>query len=92
MADQAISVLETVEPIQFGPEDDGRLVSAREFATAHHAEPWRYERHGGRLQVMSPDSWEHASVSEPWRDRLGAYALARPDLVRRVISQAWGPG
>ena len=78
-----------IDPPSFGPPDEGRIVSSAEFAAATFAEPWVYERVVGRLVVMSPDSWEHVSISEPWRDRLGAYALVRPDLVRRVVSQAW---
>ena len=38
---------------------------------------------------MSPDGWDHVGISEPWRDQLGAYRLARPDLIRLVVSQAW---
>ena len=52
-------------------------------------EPWRYEREDGRLIVMSPDSKQHDDCSEPFRDHLGAYKLARPDLVEQVISEAW---
>ena len=77
------------EPLHLGRADDGRIVSHAEFASASYEEHWKYERVAGRLVVMSPDGWEHVETSEPWRDRLGAYALSRPDVVRRVASQAW---
>ena len=80
--------IETAPP-QFGREDEGRLVSADEFAAATYGEPWVYERVDGRLVVMSPDGWEHVDTSEPWRDRLGAYKLLRPEVVRQVVSQPW---
>ena len=31
----------------------------------------------------------HVDQSEPWRDRLGAYRLTHPEIVRAVVSQAW---
>src|SRR3954452_11320338 len=72
-----------------GPNDHGRRVSAEEFATVEFLEPWKYERVGGRLVVMSPDGQEHADTSEPWRDRLGAYRLAHPEVVQIVKSDSW---
>ena len=77
------------DPPRFGPGDEGRIISSAEFAEAEYDSPYIYERVDGRLQVMSPEGKHHVSASEPWRDRLGAYALARPDLVRRVASHAW---
>ena len=87
-ADQS-SVLLKSETLRIGPGDEGRIVSSAEFAVAEYEPPYVYERVDGRLQVMSPEGKHHVSASEPWRDRLGAYALARPDLVRRVASHAW---
>lgn len=87
-ANQATGVA-VAGPTCLGPGDHGRIVSSAEFAAAEFREPFRYERSAGRLIVMSPDSWNHIETSEPWRDRLGAYALLRPDLIRRVASQAW---
>ncbi len=75
--------------LQLGAADAGRLVSQREFAEAEFDEPWTYEREGGRLVVVSPCGEGHVSASEPWRDRLGAYKLTRPDLVQYVVSEAW---
>lgn len=75
--------------LRLGRADDGRLLTAEEFADASYDEPWKYERVDGRLVVMYPDSEAHDDTSEPWRDRLGAYKLAHPDLVEKVVSEAW---
>ena len=75
--------------LTLGPDDHGRPVSADEFADADFREPWRYERAGGRLIVMPPSGPGHRETSEPFRDHLGAYRLARPDLVQLVCSEAW---
>jgi Uma2 family endonuclease len=80
---------ETDNRLHLGHEDHGRLVSSTEYAEAFYEEPWTYERVGGRLVVMSPEGTGHVLQSEPWRDRLGAYILAHPDIVQRVVSQAW---
>ncbi len=83
------SILVATDPPHFGAADDGRIVSSADFAAATYDEPWTYERVDGRLVVMSPDGWEHVETSEPWRDGLVAYKLARPDVVRQVVSQPW---
>lgn len=76
--------------LTLGPEDDGRFVSAEEFASASFVEPWTYERVDGRLVVMSPEGEEHVDYSEPWRDALVLYKrLSRPDVVQKVVSNAW---
>jgi Uma2 family endonuclease len=79
----------TDERLHLGKLDDGRPTTTEEFANASYEEPWTYERVDGRLVVMSPEGTGHVSQSEPWRDRLGAYSLAHPDLVQAVVSQAW---
>jgi Uma2 family endonuclease len=75
--------------LHLGRADHGRPLTAEEFADASFEEPWKYERVGGRLVVMYPDSEAHDDTSEPWRDRLGSYRLAHPDVVDRVVSDAW---
>ena len=75
--------------LAFSPEDQGRLVGPDEFAEADALPPWKYERVDGRLVVMYPDSGEHDACSEPIRDHLGAYRLAHPGVVARVVSEAW---
>lgn len=79
-----------VQPIlHLGPKDHGRAITAEEFAEADYAEPWKYEREQGRLIVMPPDGPGHDDSSEPVRDLLGAYRVAHPDLVEKVVSEAW---
>jgi Uma2 family endonuclease len=75
--------------LQLGPHDQGRPITAEEFAEAEYSEPWKYEREQGRLIVMPPDGPGHDRGSEPIRDYLGAYRLAHPDLVEEVVSEAW---
>jgi Uma2 family endonuclease len=75
--------------LHLGPQDDGRLVTAEEFAEAYFEEPWKYEREQGRLIVMPPDGPGHDDCSEPVRDFLGAYRIAHPELVEKVVSEAW---
>ncbi len=75
--------------LQLGRRDDGRAISSEEFAEAEFDEPWKYEREDGRLVVLAPSGEDHVGISEPWRDRLGAYRLAHPEVVQRVVSEAW---
>jgi Uma2 family endonuclease len=75
--------------LRLGQQDDGRSVSSEEFAEADFDEPWRYEREDGRLIVMAPAGEGHSSVSEPWRDWLGAYRLDHREIVEIVVSEAW---
>ncbi len=74
---------------RLGPDDDGGILSAEEFAVADYLEPWKYERERGTLIVMPPDGPGHDRGSEPFRDYLGAYRLAHPDRVEEVVSEAW---
>jgi Uma2 family endonuclease len=80
----------TTDPqLKLGQLEDGRPTTVEEFAEAEFEEPWTYERVDGRLVVMSPEGTGHVSQSEPWRDRLGAYRLSRPETAPAVVSQAW---
>jgi Uma2 family endonuclease len=75
--------------LHLGRADEGRLLTAEEFADASYDEPWKYERVDGRLVVMYPDGEAHDTASEPWRDRLGMYKLTHPGVVDHVVSEAW---
>ena len=75
--------------LRLGPLDQGRSLTAEEFAEADYDPPWKYEREQGRLVVMPPDSPDHDRSSEPVRDYLGAYRLGHLDLVEEVVSEAW---
>src|SRR4051794_12379141 len=79
----------SVPRLILGPDDHGSPVSGEQFASAEYLEPWKYERVEGRLVVMAPDGADHDGCSEPLRDHLGAYRLARPDVVQMVVSEAW---
>ncbi len=75
--------------LSLGPDDHGRAITAEEFAEANYAEPWKYEREDGKLIVMPPDGPAHDDCSEPVRDLLGAYRISHPDVVEKVVSEAW---
>jgi Uma2 family endonuclease len=80
----------TAEPrLRLGPADDGRVLSADEFADAEYEEPWQYERVEGRLVVTPPDGMGHQRSASPWRKRLDAYQLQRPDVVSDVFPNPW---
>jgi Uma2 family endonuclease len=79
-----------VEPsLTLGPDDDGRVVSADEFASAEFVEPWKYEREGGKLVVMSPDGQKHHNSSRPWRLRLHVFWAEHPELIEDVVIGSW---
>ncbi len=75
--------------LQLGRADHGRPLTAEEFADASFDEPWKYERVGGRLVVMYPDSEAHDLCSDPWRDRLIFHKAAHPRVVEQVATEAW---
>ncbi len=77
----------------FGHESSVSLTKERAYHTPNSRasldEPWRYERVFGRLVVTAPSSDGHVSSTEPFRDHLGVYRLAHPDIVEKVVSEAW---
>ncbi len=75
--------------LTLGPADAGRLVSAEEFAEAEYEEPWKYEREDGRLVVMAPDGGDHVETSSPWLKQLVVYWSDHPEVVDRVVPNAW---
>lgn len=79
----------TIPTLRLGAADAGRVVSSDEFAHAEFAEPYRYERVDGRLVVVAPAGEFHIAGTEPWRDYLGMYRLGNPEIVERVVSEAW---
>jgi Uma2 family endonuclease len=70
-------------------DDAGRFLSAEEFAAAECSTPWKYERIGGKLVVMSPKSPEHDDSLELLRDMLVAYKLSHPGRIERIVSESW---
>jgi Uma2 family endonuclease len=75
--------------LYLGHADQGTPLSREEFAEAQYEEPWRYERVGGRLLVMTPSGHEHPIIGNKLRSYLGTYELEHPDIVACVISEAW---
>jgi Uma2 family endonuclease len=75
--------------LELGRADHGRSLSADEFAEAFYIEPWKYERVDGKLVVMYPDSEAHDDQTEPWLERLVLYKVARPEVVQKVVPEAW---
>ena len=81
--------LGVAEILQLGPDDDGRIVSSADFASADYEPPYVYERVAGRLQVMSPEGKHHVRSSTPWFNRLVTYAVAHTDRVQAVVPTPW---
>jgi len=75
--------------LRLGIADHDRKVSRTEYADARFEEPWRYERVKGKLSVMAPAGPDHQDPNNRIRDYLGGYALAHPDVIERVYSDAW---
>lgn len=72
-----------------GKADHGAPLTHEEFAEAEFEEPWRYERVKGKLVVMPPSGEGTVNAQEPLRDHLGAYKLAHPEIVDKVVREAW---
>src|SRR3990172_11805724 len=75
--------------LSLGRTEHGAAISHAEFAEAQFDEPWRYERVKGRLIVMNPPGHDHHITVEPFRNHLGAYKLAHPDVVEFVVQESW---
>ncbi|MHC5542876.1 Uma2 family endonuclease [Singulisphaera rosea] len=80
---------EITDQLTLDLEDNGRSVSAEEFANADYLEPWRYERVAGRLVVMAPDGGDHVETASPWLERLILYRVQHPEIVEIVVPNAW---
>ena len=75
--------------LKLGPADAGLELSREEFAQADFAEPYRYERAGGRLTVMTPAGFGHQRPQAQLIRLLGNYREDHPELVDAVITEAW---
>lgn len=71
------------------PADEGMFLTREEYAEADWTPPYRYERKDGRLVVMPGAGFEHHSTVEPFRDYLGAFRLAHPDVIQHVFQESW---
>ena len=75
--------------LRLGVADHDRKLSRQAYAKAQFDEPWRYERVKGKLAVMAPAGPDHQDPNNRIRDYLGSYAIAHPQVVERVYSEAW---
>jgi Uma2 family endonuclease len=75
--------------LALGPGDEGRALSAQEFADAIYEGLWRYEREGGRLVVMAPDGGDHQETASPWLRKLFSYWDDHPEIARFIVPNAW---
>ena len=69
--------------------DAGLELTREEFAEAEFAEPYRYERHQGRLVVMSPPGFEHHKTTASFHESLVIYKVSHRDIVEHVFAEAW---
>ena len=67
------------------PTDAGVEFTREEFAEAEFAEGYRYERHAGKLVAMPPPGEAHHFTLKPFRNILGAYEIAHPEIVEHVL-------
>ena len=71
------------------PTDAGVEFTREEFAEAEFAEGYRYERHAGKLVAMPPPGEAHHFTLKPFRNILGAYEIAHPEIVEHVLQDSW---
>ena len=69
--------------------DEGIVLTREEYAEADTEGPWRFERANGMLVVMTPAGLEHHETVEPFRNHLGAYAIAHPEIMEHVFQESW---
>ena len=81
--------MNTKTALRLGIADHGVKLTREEFGEAQYEERWRYERVNGRLVVMTRALAENQISINRVRDYLGEYALARPEIVDYVFSEAW---
>ena len=72
-----------------GRADDGMELTREEYAAAEWVEGVRFERVNGKLVVMPPPEFGHHVAVKPFRNYLGAYELAHPDIVEHVFQESW---
>ncbi|MEW6754926.1 MAG: Uma2 family endonuclease [Candidatus Latescibacterota bacterium] len=79
--------------VKLGLKDQGRPVRLEEFCAAEFEEPYRYERMGGRLVVMSPSGLRHNRIVSETMEALFAYKAGRRGVIELIVPEAWlGPG
>ena len=72
-----------------GPADSGLQLTREEFVEAEFTQGYRYERFEGKLVAMPPPGESHHFTVKPFRNILGAYELAHPDIIEHVLQDSW---
>jgi len=75
--------------LKLGLKDQGRLLSNDEFANALFDEPYRYERMGGRLIVMSPSGHEHSRLISSILKPLFLYDSQNESVIDLIAPEGW---
>lgn len=75
--------------LQLKAADDGAELTREEYADAEWAGDVRFERANGRLVLMPPAEHDHHVTVKPFRNHLGAYELAHPEIVEHVFQESW---
>ena len=75
--------------LKLGPADAGLELSREEFALADFAEPYRYERVKGRLEVMSPAGRLHQRLLFLLGFAFGTYRQRQKELIEDIVQEAW---
>ena len=75
--------------LRLGPADQACTLSAEAFAEAEFEEPYRYERVGGRLVVMSPSGLAHTRMVSAILERLYVYKHAGEDMIELIAPEGW---
>lgn len=75
--------------LKLGLKDQGRLLSNDEFANALFDEPYRYERMGGRLIVMSPSDLPHTRVITTILEDLYVYKHQNEGVIDLIAPEGW---
>lgn len=74
---------------KLGLKDQGRLLTDEEFVEGVYDEPYRYERMGGRLIVMSPSGKTHLSFIWFILRHLSLFDAGHPGIIELVAPEAW---
>lgn len=75
--------------LQLGLKDQGQLLSNDEFANAKFDEPYRYERMGGRLIVMSPNDLAHTKIVTIILEQLYLYKNDPKGIIDLIAPEGW---
>ena len=75
--------------LQLTAADNSLALTREEFAEAEWAKGVRFERANGRLVLMPPAEHDHHVTVKPFRNHLGAYELAHPEIIEHVFQESW---